>query len=49
MVVWTVVLGVMFVIEVYTNLQMPEFDSTLLTLMGISGGTYVGLKIPEKQ
>jgi hypothetical protein len=49
MVVWTLVLGAMFVIEVYTNLQMPDFDPMLLTLMGISGGTYVGLKIPEKQ
>ena len=35
--------------ELHTFAHMPDFDSTLLTLMGISGGTYVGLKIPEKQ
>jgi hypothetical protein len=27
---------------------MPVFDTTLLGLMGLSAGTYVGLKIPEK-
>jgi hypothetical protein len=26
---------------------MPEFSGTLLGLMGISAGTYFGLKIPE--
>jgi hypothetical protein len=26
---------------------MPKFDSTLLMLLGISAGTFVGLKIPE--
>jgi hypothetical protein len=43
----TVILGVMFIIHVATNLTMPEFDGTLLTLMGIAGGTYIGFKIPE--
>lgn len=28
---------------------MPEFDGTLLALMGISSGTYLGFKIPERQ
>ena len=45
----TVILGVMFVIHVVNNLSMPEFDGTLLSLMGIAGGTYVGFKIPEAQ
>lgn len=44
----TVILGVMFVIHVATTLTMPEFDGSLLALMGIAGGTYVGFKIPEK-
>lgn len=43
----TAILGVMFVIHVATTLTMPEFDGSLLTLMGISGGTYLGFKIPE--
>lgn len=44
---WTVVLGIVFVMEVYQGLRMPEFSATLLSLLGISAGTYVGLKIPE--
>jgi cell division protein FtsB len=45
--VWTLVLGSVFVWGVYRNLTMPEFDASLLTLMGISAGTYVGFKFPE--
>lgn len=46
---WTVVLGVIFIASVYRVLSMPEFDSQLLALMGISSGTYIGFKFPEKQ
>jgi hypothetical protein len=46
--VWTMVLGVVFVWSVYRDITMPEFDASLLTLMGISSGTYVGFKFPEK-
>jgi len=45
---WTLVLAVIFVTSVYNNLKMPEFSATLLGLMGISAGTYIGFKIPEK-
>ncbi|HVT57822.1 MAG TPA: hypothetical protein VHR45_05445 [Thermoanaerobaculia bacterium] len=44
---WTVVLGIIFVSEVYRSLAMPTFDGSLLALMGISSGTYLGMKIPE--
>lgn len=47
MLAWTIVLGIIFVGQVYKQLAMPEFSETLLSLMGISAGTYVGLKIPE--
>jgi hypothetical protein len=47
MVTWTGVLGFVFVISVMQDLAMPEFSSTLLGLMGISSGTYVGFKIPD--
>ena len=47
MLVMTIALGLMFLIHVATRLTMPEFDASLLTLLGISAGTYVGLKIPE--
>ena len=45
--VWTIVLGIMFVANVYDQLAMPQFSATLLGLLGISAGTYVGFKIPE--
>ena len=48
MFVWTLVLGVIFIASVYKNLSMPEFSTTLLGLMGISSGTYLGFKVPEK-
>jgi len=43
----TIVLGIIFVIQVYETLAMPNFDGTLLALLGISAGTYLGLKVPE--
>lgn len=47
MFIWTLVLGVIFVASVYKNLAMPQFSTTLLGLMGISSGTYLGFKVPE--
>ena len=47
-VVWTFVLGIIFVSSVLIELSMPTFSPTLLTLMGISAGTYLGFKFPEK-
>lgn len=49
MVVWTIVLGIVFVVSVWQRLSMPAFSATLLGLLGISGGTYVGFKFPENQ
>lgn len=45
---WTLVLGVIFCASVYDGLEMPQFSTTLLGLMGISSGTYLGFKVPEK-
>lgn len=47
--VWTIVLIVIFLGKVYDNLAMPSFDGTLLALMGISNGTYIGFKLPDQQ
>jgi hypothetical protein len=47
-VVWTLILGIVFLSEVLTKLAMPVFDATLLTLMGISSGTYLGFKVSAK-
>lgn len=46
---WTLILGVIFCASVYETLQMPEFSPNLLALMGISSGTYLAFKFPEKQ
>jgi len=47
MAAWTLVLSVIFVKGVYETLAMPVFDTTLMGLLGLSAGTYLGLKIPE--
>lgn len=46
---WTIVLGIIFISSVYNNLTMPEFSTTLLGLMGLSAGTYIGFKFPEQK
>lgn len=43
---WTVILGGIFVRAVLQDLAMPDFNATLLGLMGVSSGTYIGFKFP---
>ena len=47
MFVWTIVMGIIYVTEVWHNLAMPEFSGTTLGLMGISSGTYLGFMLTE--
>ena len=47
--IWTTVLAAIYIGMVYANLETPTFGTNLLALMGISGGVYLGFKIPEKQ
>ncbi len=47
MLAWTIVLGIFFIYAVLGRLTMPQFSETLLLLMGVSAGTYLGFKIPE--
>jgi len=47
MAAWTLVLGVVFVMQVFRELSMPMFDETLLGLMGLSSATYIALKTTE--
>ncbi|TAL70164.1 MAG: hypothetical protein EPN82_05995 [Bacteroidetes bacterium] len=42
--VWTLIFGIFFLVNVYQNLGLMEFDTSILTLMGISSGTYLGFK-----
>lgn len=46
---WTVVLIVIFISSVFSLLAMPNFDTTLLGLVGISGATYLGFKFPNQE
>lgn len=46
-VIWTIILGFIFAWSVADTFSMPEFEPTLLILMGISNGLYLGFKIPE--
>jgi hypothetical protein len=47
--VWTAVVIWIFAHAVYQTVNFPTLSDTLLGLMGISGGTYLGFKLPEKQ
>lgn len=49
MVVWTLVFGFFFLRTVISENVMPQFSDNELILMGISGGAYLGLKIPEQK
>jgi hypothetical protein len=46
---WSVVLMLVFAATVYETLAMPDFNTGLLGLMGISSAAYAGMKIPEKK
>ena len=48
-VIWTLLLGAVFVRTVTQLMTMPVFPESLLTLLGVSNLTYLGFKIPEKQ
>jgi len=48
MLVVTILLGLVFIIELVRNFVMTDFDMTMLGLMGISSGTYLGFKWPER-
>jgi len=47
MFVWTLILGVIFVVKVFKYRELPTFDPTMLALMGITSGTYLGFKLQE--
>ena len=47
MLAWTVGLAFIFCVRVFADLTMPTFPGEVLTLMGISAGTYLGFRVPE--
>lgn len=48
-VIWTLILGIIYIYSVWETLAMPEFSPTLLALQGLSVGAYLGFKIPDKK
>jgi len=48
MLLFTAILMLIFIIRTATTLVMPDFDPSLLALMGISNSTYVGFKMQGK-
>jgi hypothetical protein len=44
---WTVLLGVIFVWNVFWNFTFVNFDTKLLLLMGVVSGMYLGFKWKE--
>jgi hypothetical protein len=47
--VWTLALGVIFLIDIYRTLTMPQFSDLQLALLGVTSAGYLGFKFPEKQ
>ena len=47
--IWTWVMAIIFVSRIFHELAMPDFSETILGLMGVSSGTYLGFKLPEKK
>jgi hypothetical protein len=43
--VWNVILGAVFLWQTWSDLSMPEFNATLLGLLGLSAATFVGMKM----
>ncbi len=46
MLAWTLVLGLIIVVKINADLAVPNFDATVLALMRISAGTYIGFNLP---
>lgn len=47
LVIWTLVTSAVFVGSLINTYSVPEVDGTMLGLMGLSNGTYLGFKFPE--
>jgi hypothetical protein len=49
MLIFTILVGLIFLNQVITTCTMPRFDINTLLLLGISGATYIGFKTTEAQ
>jgi len=46
--VWTTVIGVIFFGSAYRSLEMPDLDTNVLLVLGISAGTYLALAFSKQ-
>lgn len=46
---WTILFGIVFAHEVLMKQAMPDFDGSVLVLMGVSAAAYLGAKLPESK
>lgn len=44
---WTLIVLVIYVINLFGTMHLPDIPNKLLVLMGVSGGTYLGFNYPE--
>jgi hypothetical protein len=47
--VWTLIVLVIYVLELLDTMRLPNIPNNLLVLMGISGGTYLGFNFPKRK
>lgn len=47
--IWTLIVLVIYVIDLIDKMHLPDIPPKLLVLMGISGGTYLGFNFPKRQ
>lgn len=47
-VVWTALFGFYYCYRVWATVSIPDIDSSMLILMGLTSAAYVGGKVPEK-
>jgi hypothetical protein len=45
---WSAVVVLMFLVQLFDSMHLPEIPNNLLVLMGISGGTYLGFNFPKQ-
>jgi hypothetical protein len=44
---WTLIVLVIYVIDLFGTMHLPNIPNKLLVLMGVSGGTYLGFNYPK--
>jgi hypothetical protein len=47
--VWTLIVLVIYSLELLETMRLPNIPNNLLVLMGISGGTYLGFNFPKRK